>query len=295
MTPVARRLAEKVRRYLGRALREPLRRCEKALGIDLAPMSGIYERLYEHVARTVPADVSVGVGDVDFFGRIELGVLIMEGMAPHHTLCDFGCGTGRLAMHAVPYLATGRYVGTDIAESMLTHARKRLALQDSKPNGAEVTFVKQRPDVFDVPDASVDFMCAFSVFTHMEPEDAYRYLKAARRVVRPGGKFVLACLPMHLAAAREIFVAQAEKPFEERWSDVRNFTTTTEQMETVAALAGWDVVRWYRGDEPNIRVPPDDRMLALGQSVCTLTPVAARLSSGNGSGAASSFDARCFP
>jgi ubiquinone/menaquinone biosynthesis C-methylase UbiE len=174
-------------------------------------------------------------------------------------------------VHAVPYLTTGRYIGTDISETMLTNARNRLSSQVSRPR-ADVVFVKQRPDVFDMPDASVDFVAAFSVFTHMEPEDTYRYLKAARRIMRPGGKFVLSCLPMGLPGARDIFVAQAEKTFEERWMRVRDFTTTTEQMETIAALAGWDVVRWYQGDEPNIRVAFDDRMLALGQSVCILTP-----------------------
>jgi len=271
MTTIARRVARKIRKSLARALREPLQRCTKFLGVDPTPMSGLYERLYEHVAQSLPSDVSIGEGDFDLIGRIELGVLIMEGLAPHHTLCDFGCGTGRLAVHAVPYLATGRYVGTDISESMLASARERLSLQISKPS-AEVVFVKQRPDVFDVPDASVDFVCAFSVFTHMEPEDAYRYLKAARRILRLGGKFVFSCLPMRLAYAREIFVAAAEKRFEERWNDVRNFTTTTEQMETIASLAGWDIVRWYQGDEPSIRVALDDRVLALGQSVCVLTP-----------------------
>ena len=37
-------------------------------------------------------------------------------------------------------------------------------------------------------------------------------------------------------------------------------------------MAGGDAVRWYQGDEPSIRVAFDDRMLALGQSVCALTP-----------------------
>ena len=161
MTPVANRVAGKIKKSLGRALRKPLQGCAKFLGVDLNPMSGLYERLYEAVAQSLPADVSIGEGKFDLIGRIELGVLIMEGLAPHHTLCDFGCGTGRLAVHAVPYLAAGRYIGTDISESMLASARERLSLQIPKPS-AEVVFVKQRPDMFDVPDASVDFVCAFS-------------------------------------------------------------------------------------------------------------------------------------
>jgi ubiquinone/menaquinone biosynthesis C-methylase UbiE len=240
------------------------------LKIELSPMRELYEQLYEHQGQTVPPDVSIGGGDFDLIGRIELGVLLMEGLAPSHTLCDFGCGTGRLAVHAVPYLTGGQYIGTDIADSMLAHASQRLAQRPS--GGAAVRFLKQRPDVFDLPDASVDVLCAFSVFTHMEPEDTYRYLVAARRIVRPGGKLVLSCVPMDSAVARRIFLEQAEQTFADRWSRVRTFTTTTEQMETIAAWAGWQVVGWYRGDVASIRVPPDGTLASLGQSVCALTP-----------------------
>ena len=276
MNPIVRRLGRKATPLVARALGEPLRRAANYLGVGISPTIGDggpshYERVYEHVAQVLPEDISIGDGNFDVIGRIELGVLIMEGLQPHHTLFDMGCGTGRLTIHAVPYLTKGRYVGSDISDSMLAGARKRLALHASAST-CDVSFVKQRPDLFDLPDASVDYICAFSVFTHMEAEDTYRYLRAARRLLKPDGRLLLSCLPMRLSDARKIFLAQAEMAFEERWKGVRNFTTSVEQMEAIAEIAGWSVLRWYPGDEPSIRVAFDDQMIGLGQSVCTLVP-----------------------
>src|SRR5215471_1763003 len=129
----------------------------------------------------------------------------MEGLAPTQTLVDFGCGTGRLAVHAVPFLAAGGYVGIDIAESMLVQARSRVHQVAPSPT-CRVSFVKQTTTAFPLPDASVDWVCAFSVFTHMEHEDSYRYLCDARRIVRPTGRLVLSCLPIDTVEyARHIF------------------------------------------------------------------------------------------
>jgi hypothetical protein len=74
---------------------------------------------------------------------------------------------------------------------------------------------------------------------------------------------------MNLAAAREIFLASAAMSFEQRWSSVRNVTTSIEQMEHVARLAGWNVVRWFPGDAPEIRLD-DGEVHALGQSILVL-------------------------
>jgi cyclopropane fatty-acyl-phospholipid synthase-like methyltransferase len=130
--------------------------------------------------------------------------------------------------------------------------------------------------VFELPDASVDVMCAFSVFTHMEHEDTYRYLVSARRVVRPGGRFLFSCLPMSLAAARTIFLESAARDLAARWASVRNVTTTVEMMETLATLAGWTVRRWYAGDAREIETPGEAGPQALGQSTCVLERPAAR-------------------
>lgn len=228
----------------------------------------LYERLYETHARRDASDEAVGAGDFDVIGRIELELLVMEGLKPTDTLVDFGCGTGRLAVHAIPVLAGGMYIGIDIAETFLTRADARIRGLFSQPP-CRVRWAKQTTSVFPLEDHSVDMMCAFSVFTHMEHEDSYRYLTDARRVVRPDGRFVFSCLPMTLALAKDVFLEQASLEIGERWSNPRSVTTSVDLMTEVIRLAGWRVVRWYAGDEANIGLR-DSEMRALGQSSCVL-------------------------
>src|SRR5687768_3992335 len=83
-----------------------------------------YESLYETHAQQVESDHVIGQGDFDLIGRTELGVLLMEGLKPEHTLVDLGCGVGRLAVHVIPNLVGGSYVGIDISQTMLTRAKK---------------------------------------------------------------------------------------------------------------------------------------------------------------------------
>jgi SAM-dependent methyltransferase len=228
----------------------------------------IYRSLYESHAALHPAEAAVGDGDFDAIGRIELALLCQEGLLPHHTLIDFGCGSGRLAVHAVPYLTAGRYLGIDIAARLIESARHRVE-NLPHPSRCDVAWRVQTTPEFDLPAATADFLCAFSVFTHTEHEDTFNYLTAARRVVRPGGKLLFSCLPLELAAAREEFRRQAALDFARRWAVVRNVTTSIEFMSQIARLAGWNVHRWYAGDELNI-TRGLDAPAALGQSTGVL-------------------------
>jgi ubiquinone/menaquinone biosynthesis C-methylase UbiE len=227
-----------------------------------------YETLYESHAKAAPTDTAVGEGDFDFIGRTELDLLLMEGLKPEHTLVDFGCGNGRLAVHAIPFLVGGSYIGIDISDSFLQRARDRIQPSIPVPP-CRVAWIKQTAPQFPLEDNSVDMMCAFSVFTHMEHEDSYLYLKEAARLMRPGGRFIFSCLPMNLKYAKEIFLGQASKDLQSRWSYVRNVTTSVDLMTEIVRMAGWIPLRWYAGDEPNIgRVSGE--MRGLGQSSCVL-------------------------
>jgi hypothetical protein len=55
-----------------------------------------YEEVYEAHARSLPPESAIGGGDFDEIGRLELSVLVKEGLQPTSWLFDFGCGTGRL-------------------------------------------------------------------------------------------------------------------------------------------------------------------------------------------------------
>jgi ubiquinone/menaquinone biosynthesis C-methylase UbiE len=228
-----------------------------------------YETLYEAHARAHSAEDAVGGGSFDLIGRLELEVLLMEGLKPTDTLLDFGCGTGRLAIHAIPTLVGGCYIGIDISQSMLDEAQR--CIQEKIPGPqCQILWAKQTTPAYPLDAGSVDMICAFSVFTHMEHEDTYRYLKEALRIIRPGGRFILSCLPMNLKLAQNVFLKSAEADLQARWSEVRNVTTSVDFMTEIAELAGWTPVRWYDGEKQNIQLPESRELHALGQSVCVL-------------------------
>ena len=227
-----------------------------------------YEDLYESYARNVEADQVVGHGDFDFIGRAELALLQAEGLKPEHTLVDLGCGIGRLAVHVIPTLVGGSYIGIDISETMLKRAKERIAQVSPNPP-CRVQWIKQTTPEFNLVENSVDMMCAISVFTHMEAEDSYRYLKATIRLVKPGGRFIFSCTPLSTAIGKEIFLNSAKLDLKTRWKYVRNVTTSMDYMEEVARLAGWSVLRWYDPDAP-IGPQNNGERYSIDQALCVL-------------------------
>lgn len=232
-----------------------------------------YERLYEYYAKAVPSDQAVGHGDFDLIGRTELALLQLEGLQPEHTLVDLGCGIGRLAVHVIPALTRGSYIGIDISDTMLKRAKERIA-QTLPTTTCRVTWIKQTKPHFDLPENSVDMMCAFSVFTHMEHEDSFRYMRAALKVVKPGGRFIFSCTPLTASLGKQIFLNSANLDLKSRWKYVRNVTTSLDYMAEIARMAGWSPLRWYAPDVPNIGPADNGQMYSLDQASCVLEPAA---------------------
>lgn len=215
----------------------------------------VYEALYESHAVAHPDETVVGEL---IFGPIELEILVAQGLAPTNTLVDLGCGVGRLACEVAKWMHGGAYIGTDVSDSMLRRAESRLAALEGIPDCA-VRWIKQRGTSFDLPDRSVDMIAAFSVFTHIEHEDTYNFLRDGLRVIRPGGRFVFSCLPMDLATARSVFESSARLEHSDRWAQVRNVTTSVDLMDAISRMAGWEQERW---------IPA--RADYFGQTVCVL-------------------------
>jgi ubiquinone/menaquinone biosynthesis C-methylase UbiE len=266
----SRRNATFIRSYLKRLLParsvEAYRVARRVMsGQSAWPPSNIYEQLYETHSLASSDSDAVGTGPWDIIGRLELAVLQQAGLRSSSTLVDFGCGTGRLAVHAVPALTEGHYIGIDVSQEMLRRLNARVrALPHTT---CRVSLHHQPRDTFPLPDASVDLVCAFSVFTHIEHEDAFRYLHDARRVVRSGGRFVFSCLTLDTEAGRDVFLESSAKDIQTRWATVRCISTSREMMQGIAHIAGWSLVDWYRGDEKRIVLPDQAGQFAFGQSV----------------------------
>lgn len=122
------------------------------------------------VERDGPTGAIGRADEWDTHGVEQLEFLRAHGLHPSTTLLDIGCGAGRLARRAVPFLDPSRYIGIDISPGVLNHAMDlgvregwaerlpRFLLGDGTL--AEVRALGVQPDM----------IWAHSVLTHLPPE-----------------------------------------------------------------------------------------------------------------------------
>jgi SAM-dependent methyltransferase len=208
-------------------------------------------------------------GDFEAAGQLEFLLLMQHGLQKNHTVIDVGCGSGRLAFQLKDYLR-GRYVGIDVVPELWQYAQKLCARDDWKFSAAPGLTIPE-------PDNSADFVCFFSVFTHLLHEESYTYLNDARRVLKPGGQIVISFLEFALPSHWAVFAKAV--------NDVASETVHVQFMSRDAIYAwaehlGLKLVTIYDGDKPHIEL---DRVVRwesgqemigkgnLGQSVCILS------------------------
>jgi SAM-dependent methyltransferase len=96
-----------------------------------------------------------------------------------NSLIDLGCASGRLLRHAHYQSEIKEVIGCDINRSHVDWVAKNLPREIQVFQNSSIPFLP-------IPDASIDFLSAFSVMTHVETFDT-AWLMEFRRVLRPGG------------------------------------------------------------------------------------------------------------
>lgn len=214
--------------------------------------------------------MKLAIGDnFHSFGVLQRELLIYHGLKREHSLVEIGCGSGRLASKLAQFLA-GSYVGIDVVPELLQFAKQLSNREDWE--------FKQATTDFSIPleNESADFICGFSVFTHLLHEQSFRYLRDGLRVLKPGGKFVFSFLEFRMKSHWPVF----ESTVEAMDGGIHNQFIERGCIEAWSDHLGFGVEGMFDGDKPHFPIAEsvslDDGQLFdaeghLGQSVCVLT------------------------
>lgn len=208
-------------------------------------------------------------GEYVAVGMLEYSLLLSLGLADHHRVIDVGCGAGRLAyqLAARPGL---RYAGTDVVQDLLDYAQRVAGRPDWSFQLAEGTRIPGE-------DGSADFVCFFSVFTHLVHEQTFYYLQEAKRVLKPGGRIVFSFLEFRIPCHWDVF----EHSVQNSGSGLPlNQFMDRDGIRAWAKSLGLKVDLLVDGDKPHIPLSnditwEDGRVMSglgnLGQSVAVLS------------------------
>jgi ubiquinone/menaquinone biosynthesis C-methylase UbiE len=137
-----------------------------------------------------------------YFDHIHEDVLRLAATEPApRDVLDIGCGTGRLLRKIRERDPNALLMGVDPAEGMIEKARQLMP---------DATFSVASAESLPLPDASVDL--AFSTVSFHHWSDQVQGIREIRRVLRPGGQFLLADAAVPAFLAKMIRHGQIRDP-----------------------------------------------------------------------------------
>lgn len=129
---------------------------------------------------------------------------LLAGMQSSSAVWDIGCGCGLMAFELQPYLipeSGGRYVGSDIHEPSIRWCQRHITtthfqfIHHDLYNASYNPHGSVAPENFNVSETLglFDVVIAKSLFTHITPDMALRYLKVISDRLTAGGRCMLSC------------------------------------------------------------------------------------------------------
>jgi ubiquinone/menaquinone biosynthesis C-methylase UbiE len=181
---------------------------QQDLSINFASLRALELDIASHLKhnpdnRDLAFALAIGSPTLELFrqqGDGHIAVLKSHGLTDGMAVFDLGCGCGRTAQALRRSGWRGSYTGTDIVASFIKELKAKC------PDYAAT--VHRQPSL-PVPDASIDMVFHWSVFTHLSAEECYLYMADSFRAMKPGGRTVFSFLEMSDPAHQETFFRRA--------------------------------------------------------------------------------------
>jgi len=220
---------------------------------------------YNGIPLPLPGEIFTGGGDF-----LENGLLFKQHfqtlghLKPHESVLDIGSGLGRMAIPLTDFLqAPAEYHGFDVVASAVEDCQQRIHSRFPHFHFRHVSLANDlytleggSADTFTFPytDDRFDFAWATSVFTHMERAEVQNYLREARRVLKPGGRFLATffltdeeALTSAKGGAYEFHVQRGEDWYMSADVKGANVGFTPENVQQWAVEAGWSEAHIHVG------------------------------------------------
>ena len=139
----------------------------------------------------------IGLGvDWDERGRTQLEFLKSQGLQPHHSLLDFGCGPLRGGVWFIDYLQAGQYVGIEQNEDFIKAAQ---LIIESKGLQNKLPVIHKIHDyAFEKLQRKFDFVVCWSVLNHCPTQGKQTFFKKVGTILANTGQlFVTHCTCFH--------------------------------------------------------------------------------------------------
>lgn len=223
------------------------------------------DRYIRHVSEATSANLAVGGREESEVARFQMEVLKWAGIQRDDLVLELGCGTGRLLLELGPYLrSSGGYLGVDVVPELVDLTQRRL--RDLALETRKFAAVRAKPPSYDPTrdlSFSPTFVCAFSVFTHMEAEDITLTLSRIVDRCAPKARALVTFLPLEHAFGRANFTEEMRLTTVERYRRVRNVSYTRDMAVAICEMAGWRVTNAQWGE---LETPFDNGVARTNQS-----------------------------